>query len=338
MENLSQLSEQQYFFRQVLGEELPSLRSLTEDQKALFHQLTFQSGFVPPEATQIVQHYLVQSYQLVQALIPLYQIGFRFDVAITGGAIRDLLLGKYHSVKDLDILLSIDKSHVAQVLKRTPRLNVLSFLGQDIDNFIDWNQDTPFKQFFSMAHYLTKKQYCIEKNVHIDDFSKKDQEYGKMIAHSRLEGVIKIQSDDNNYYPIDLLVTDMPIKEYIDNTFDFNICKTYVNILQKENTKNRPYNVFSFMDNLYINPYFLEDVKNKTITLFMPKQRSLDSIEYSVMEHLPRIQKKYSNFSLNLVDCDKAPYSDWKKAYEQKQHLQNTLPQKDDEIQPRLKI
>ena len=86
-----------------------------------------------------------------------------------------------------------------------------------------------------------------------------------------------------NLIPYQIILTKIPPIEYVEQKFDFGLCKVYY-----DGTKVR------FL------PDFMHDARNQTLTL-VGQNMSQEEVEYSMNEHLDRIQYKYPNFRVKVA-------------------------------------
>jgi hypothetical protein len=266
---------------------------------------------IPTDKNIIIQKILEDCASLYHSLLPLYKIGIHFSLSLAGGAVRDLLLNEHNHIKDLDIILSID---INQPLYYKLMYQELEF---DVFNF-PWFakqrsqqlQSEPFlsnymtkqKKIYELIKFIINKKHTFEQcySPHNHDINHELQK-SEYISRN-LNGVLKINTS-TLHYPIDILLTHVKSTNFI-NAFDFNICKTSINLIYAEKTiKHKfhfPQNEKEFLQQ-YIPDYdFLEDVKNKHITMDTTK-RSVKDIEISINDHLPRLETKFPGYTVQLL-------------------------------------
>lgn len=314
----------------------------TPDVIDLFKELVFYDGNVPESLLFPIQKIMEQSHELVFALSPLYEVCRKgeidFDIVIAGGAIRDLLLGQPEKIKDLDVILSVQFKYSSPEEQKKLFNPLLHLFTTDDHNELNIKNLSPYSLFYHLVRKLLTQQMNVEKSIHINDVVKKKDSYGRMITNNILEGVLKV-NDQRHHYPMDLLFSHMTPGNYVKRVFDFNICRTYVKVF--DSTKyyqhfNMPTNTFEFLDKLYLDYYFLKDVMDKTLTLYMPVYNNLGGVENSLKTHYPRIKEKYPEYSLTIVPGSKEDYVQWLQEYKYKM-LDDQLNTKET-ITKRLKI
>jgi hypothetical protein len=322
--------EAQCFFRHLAESKRhnDSVRQLNNDQKDFYEKVTFYYGMVPDEIQKISEDIIAQLQKLIVRLIPLYQIGIRYDIYLAGGAIRDLIYGNYKNIKDLDIIFSINEASIVSALKNTPVITLEAILGKEINKHIDWRDDSQVKKVHAFFSYCLSKHYEISRGFTIEDIKKKGKphQYDNII-NQNLEGIITIK-DEKDRYPMDVLLTTSSIATYL-NTFNFEICKAYIPFFTQKSASFIT-NPVHFFEQIHVTSGFITDGMNKTITMNMQTQKSIDAIERSINTHLPRIVEKYENHNLVLNAGSNEEYIKWKQKYEDYIKLNKMLPQKVD--------
>lgn len=322
------LWEAQCFFRHLseIKTHNETINRLSTEQKEFFEKISFYYGMVPHDVQNVCERITKQIQKLIVRLIPLYQIGIRYDIYLAGGSIRDLVYGNHNSIKDLDIVFSINENSLASALKTTPIITLEAILGKDVNKHIDWRNDSQVKKLHSMFLYCLSKDYEVSRGFTIEDIQAKGEENQyENLLNQNLEGIIAIKDAEDDY-PMDILLTTSPIDTYL-NSFNFEICKTYVPVFRKKDAKfiTNPLHILEY---IHVAPGFISDGMNKTITLKMASQKSLEAIEKSVNTHLPRIMAKYPDYKLVLNPGPKEEYVLWKNKFESYIQLNKSLPTK----------
>lgn len=323
--NKFNLFETQCFFRHLQKNKGSDLNShLTEKQKDFFESLIFYSGRIPEDVHHSIQKIIDQTHFVISQLIPLYQIGIRFDIAIAGGAIRDLLYGNHNSIKDIDLIVQIDDKSITDSLKNTPLLTLEAIIGKDLHEFTNWNNDSLMQKVHGIFRLCLNKQYNIERAITLEDIESKGKasEYDP-ILNKKLEGLITISRDDHQY-PMDIILTTSNVDEYLDS-FSFDICKAYIQFFEK-NSSRFVTNCFNFLERIHVTSGFINDGMKKEITFDLSKQKSVEMIERTVKNHLPRVVKKYPNNKLVIKPGNNPEFVNWKTKYEDFINLNNALP------------
>lgn len=322
------LWEAQCFFRH-LNENNPyneSVLNLNPEEKEFYKKISFYYGMVPKDIQDITKNIMEQIQKLIIRLIPLYQIGIRYDVYLAGGAIRDLVYGNHNNIKDLDIIFSINEKSIVNVLRNTPIITLEAILGKEISENINWRNDSTTKKIHSFFINCLKKDYAISRGFTIEDIISKGEphEYDSILNQS-LEGILTIH-DSADKYPMDLLLTTSTISQFID-TFNFEICKVYIPFFSQNNSTIMTNPVY-FLEQIHVTSGFISDGRNKTITFNMSNQKSIESIEKSINNHFPRVSQKYEKHKLILNPGNNQEYALWKSKYEDYINLHKILPKK----------
>ena len=334
--------EAQCFFRQMLKERKhnKSVSKLDTEQRRFWEKITFYLGRVPELHYNTASNIVNQINDLIIKLIPLYQVGLRYDIYLIGGALRDFMLAGPTRIKDLDILFSINKDSIKTVLERTPLITLESIIGKDLHSKIDWNNDSETNKIHGLFNYILSKNYDVEKAFTIDDIESKaivKDDYENILT-KELEGLISMNGTDNSF-PMDILLTTAKIDDYL-KTFSFEICKAYVPFFQHEHARMMP-SVFYFLESIHVTNGFMRDAMEETISMYMPNFGTIQKIEKAVKNHLPRVIEKYSKHKINLLPGHNEEYQKWKKTYEQYIELHGSLPQKEvtiSSLPPKMKI
>jgi hypothetical protein len=320
------LLEAQCFFRHLAGHERlnSSVKSLSPTLQSYYQQITFYHGKVPDDIQKISIDILSQIQRLAIRLIPLCQIGLKYNIYIAGGCLRDLLLGNHNNIKDIDVIFCIDSESVLSTIKNTPIFTLEAILGKDIVEYTDWINSSDVKKIHGLFHYCLNKHYSISRGYNIEDIKEKNsaKEYGS-ILNENLEGIITVESEED-VYPMDILLTTSLIDVYL-KSFNFEICKVYIPFFTYNNGKFIT-DTMDFLEQIHVKSGFMDDAKNKTITYYMEGVKSLEMIEHSVEKHLPRITAKYPNYKLILNAGKNTEYEQWKNKYEEYISLNKELP------------
>lgn len=329
--------QEQFILRQIMKEPSQYVQrfGITGEKEKLFNRLSFYNGNIPASIENILQHVREQCLDVVSSLTPLYQLGFRFDIDVAGGAVRDILLGTPEFIKDLDILISVTPKTLDDVFKTTPIATIQAVL--DIHDTDIFEHDSSLKSFFYLIAHCMKKSFPLFKSIHVDSLFSKAEDYRHVFEQTDLEGVLKFDGE-NGFYPMDVLVIPKDTITYINEHFNFSICKAWINLLDKNNPTQRVYNHFTFLNNFFVANDFMDDVMRKTITLDMPRLRHEEVIERSLKEHLPRIMAKHQGYELVLRTGGETKWEKWKTSYENYMALQHAVPEKTEPVANRLKI
>lgn len=164
--------------------------------------------------------------------------------------------------------------------------------------------------FFHIVSELLKKQFTIDKNYEPRELPKElsqtmDAQIWRSGYHNALlRGVIKVSSPTLPY-PVDVLLCNKPIKEYL-NTFDFEICKAW--LIYNQDTSKELESLLNFFtldkleyayDKIGVSTGFIKDELNKTLTI-NPFGFDLNAVEQALIKHYPRVKAKFSDYSLEM--------------------------------------
>lgn len=128
----------------------------------------------------------------------------KYPFAIVGGAVRDVMLGKGDSVKDIDVCITLPD------LSDSKRFKIIKELNPVIA-----------EHFYSDAD----KMICL--SVDLSDTIQ--HTFSANIGQSdRLITVYRLPDGPHNF-PLELLYTALSPKEFVE-TFDFGICQTWVGL------------------------------------------------------------------------------------------------------------
>jgi hypothetical protein len=267
---------------------------------------------------------------IANSLEPLKEIGLSFEIALAGGSLRDFLTAQEEKIKDLDILVSLNKApgfeytlagesnHIFDSMFPNPEvltqaLNLKSF---SYDTFKNTTHADQF--YYFLITELLAKSWKITRAYAPRPFSQQAREaFAKQCVRSDyhnqfLRGVVKI-SDEKLSYPVDVLLCNTTSADYV-SSFDFEICKAFMvfdslseieSLLLKVTEQNVESNII--VHKIMFSQGFLSDIEHKRLTL-NAEFFDMDAVEHALMGHYPRIQEKfieycfYFNPEQNLMD------------------------------------
>lgn len=221
---------------------------------------------------------------------------------LAGGALRDLILDNENKIKDIDLILSFEDICKRRILKdKTKKLyieEVIEIYNENINRLSKLFEKNGYevKGFQSFPKELVKELNDVES----------DEIYNKL---ENFLGVLKIKGN-NLSYEIDILFV-LDIENYVNNFFDFNICKVQSEIIRNGEMQESNENLIqNGLEKFKVkNRYFLEDAKNKTITYNLSNKTEEDLLN-SFQKHLPRIYDKYKEYKIEFdfeKKCLKTP-------------------------------
>lgn len=269
---------------------------------SLLRKLIHENSKIPNDKLEIINLILKDCLSIYKSLLPLYLHNIHFSLSLSGGAVRDLLLGNHHKIKDLDLVLSIHKIKIPTVkeMYQSWGFDSLQFHWLALPQINHSNNlaITEKEKTYHIIKHLISKHHSL-----LIDYAPRGNDDGEKSEYlvKDLNGVIKINTP-TLHYPVDLLITNSKIDSFIEK-FDFNICKASISLVKDTDTKFKdfffPKNATEFLKELKPTKGFLHDAKNKNITMDM-NFRSVSDINTSIEKHLPRIIEKYPTYNLKF--------------------------------------
>lgn len=283
---------------------------------------------------QLFRNIMKDVAQIHYALKPLARLlGFRYDMGIAGGCLRDLL--NERTIKDIDIIVSLhyvpgfnffsDIMHEGNIEKKktpdeifreaypNPEWQVLE-LGLPAFIYQPEKKTSYAEQFFFHVFSNTlKKNFHVDKEYEPRPVSESLKERLKttnllktQYKNAFLRGVIKLE-DKALHFPLDILLANSTVSQYVDS-FDFEICKVWLDCSDKEMldeliihcTEEKLEKIYQ---KIQVSSTFIHDLQNKTLTLD-PSCFDLQSAEISLMKHYPRIKAKYPEHEFKVINYD----------------------------------
>ena len=211
---------------------------------------------------------------------------------LAGGALRDLILDNEDKIKDIDLVLSFEDICKRRIVKdKKTKLYI-----EDLINIYNENINKLGEAFERSGYEVKRYQNFPKEEVQELNPTENDEIYNKL---ENFLGVLKIKGN-NLSYEIDILFV-LDIESYVNNFFDFNICKVQSEIIRngfmQENAENL---VQNGLEKFKVkNRHFLEDAKNKTITYNLSNKTEEDLLN-SFQKHLPRIYDKYKEYKIEF--------------------------------------
>lgn len=247
-----------------------------------------------------------------EALEILEKVGIDFTLTLVGGALRDLLTDNHESIKDLDIVLSINNVEQYSINQEGDLVNNIEdntelkeYIDSCKEKYKDWEFWNIDKKIAALIESILSKKITIKQTYIPLELPKEMKDNGIFRSNYHnlfLRGVIKLE-DNTLQYPADILICNATAEEYV-NTFDFNICKIMLTISAdqyKEMCLNFNWDMLETIKNQIIpsNDFWI-DLAYKRLTL-NPIGFDMNALERAIVDHLPRIQKKYPHHTLKLI-------------------------------------
>lgn len=319
------LHEQSHLLRGILKSPHPLEDMIPSNQKSFLLYLLYYYEDIPESKKVVVNKIIKKLEKTTQVLLPLYKLGFEISVSLIGGSIRDLLLDKEDEIKDLDILLSLDKLKMNKIFDDCPYVKYKEVFGKEILNYLNLADTHELKY-----HSLIK--YCLKDTNNISEYSlitnKTKSRYGSKSINENLGCLIKIEKEHDNDYPLDIMVTHLSVNDYVEKTVDFNICKAYLKFIDVKKFSNIPTDSYSFFNNIVVTKDFLTDAQKKEISLNMNVFNE-EQINHFMENHYPQLAKKYIDYNLNLISGSNTKLLALKETYENKYRLDKILDSKE---------
>lgn len=285
--------------------------------------ITFQNKNIPKDLRVTINKVHQDISKLMIHLKPIIDLGFISEIGLCGGSVRDILLGKYTNIKDIDICISLNYEKFYNVLMNIQDGNIENYkhshLLKKLSYYKNLNSDDQLHNLiFGCIHYYYDS-HLYEKNHSITE-DKSSHPY--TLTH-RLKSVIKIEDDAFNY-PCDLLLTHLSLENYVSQ-FDFNICKAYICLMDDELIFSHVAKPLQYIHRIGFKLDFLEDVMQKKLTLDMATRYSINDVENSLGAHFSRLQDKYPDYSLDMMPGDNPEYVIYRNYYMLSRDLSHSL-------------
>jgi hypothetical protein len=291
-----------------------------------------QYNYLNSENRAIFRNIMRDISQIHYALKPLaHFLGFRYDMGIAGGCLRDLV--NQRPIKDIDLIISLhyvpgfnifsdimneDKTRKTpdQIFREAYPHPEHQVLELNLPAFVynETKKTSYAEQFFFHVFLQTlKKHFHISKEYEPRAVSNSLKErlqttdlFKSQYKNAFLRGVIKIE-DEALHFPLDILLANSTVSQYV-HSFDFEICKIWLDCSQGNMLDDlimycHDEKLARIYQNIQVCPSFIEDSKNKTLTLD-PTSFDLNSAEVSLMKHYPRLKAKFSDYELKIIHYD----------------------------------
>ncbi|NCQ51561.1 hypothetical protein GW796_06650 [archaeon] len=314
------------------------------------NDLLFWNKTIPKEIEMVLNKIQIQCLDIYKSLESLERFGLTFDIFLVGGSVRDLILGKSSSIKDLDIMISlsqplrpklpsaidfIDKSGFNFELTQ---LKKLIYKSKKNIKFEHWNKNKSLDKnrnlvFFDMISCALGQKFDL---YHIYEQSLKQKDSNRYLD-LRIEGVIKARSP-NWTWDVDFLITNYNIDAFL-SAFDFGICKVGLELIRgqdiREHKKNFPETAKDLLKNVRLTNSFIEDATNKQLSMIIGYQRTVKELHHSCEIHLKQLVEKYpwdvkimfdENAVEKYMEIEHNPIDEYIKSFLLKHKLSQTLP------------
>lgn len=296
------------------------------------NKITYQDKSIPKDVSQTIESIQKQCWEIYKALEPLVHCGVVFDVWLTGGAVRDLLLKKHHQISDLDIMISFSAHSIGKTPSPEFFLNQSGINAKNEFSQLAWptqEYEKPAFEHWSWIHKKSKSRfvhylgddycrqtmfemvYCLlAKNFEIiEKYGPKNMvlkreselDIGEYV-NNRLAGVIKLKKDTWKWNS-DILITYNKPTSFL-SVFDFGICKAGVELINSDylirNKDFFPQNERDFFEKMKFEKDFLTDIKNKKIIIKNFSGLEVNQLQRSLEKHLPKLLAKYPEYKIEI--------------------------------------
>lgn len=258
--------------------------------------------FNNPKKIELLNKFIHDVKIINEIFKPLHNIGFSYNLDITGGAVRDFIFLKDGKPKDLDLMIKIE-----------PEYNNYDELILD---YFTPKELKKSKLRFNLPFSENREQYTVEiiklllgryKNLKKPNYITTKQikhwvsHYGGLFedngSENKLYGVLKFEDKKLNF-PIDILITGLSKNIFLD-LVDFGICQCSFCLISPYYQKNIPEDTEEFISRFIATPMFWNDIRHKRITIDTT-ENSIRLIERAIGEHYERIKEKFPKFKLQI--------------------------------------
>lgn len=320
------------------------LFSQKKEYSTLINEIMYHHIPIDENALNTLEKIKNDSDAIINALEPLSKLGIRFDIALMGGALRDLVFKKQDLIKDLDYILCVDLANIDVCLNTNFKQN-MEPIYRMMDTFpltIDEKFNEPIFKISSLhpeerlfevikilisTHFNISKTHTKKVQIEEVEIDENDGSYPDLNANNRLSGILKIEDNKLNY-PLDILLINQSVKNYVKE-IDFNICKA--SILLKSGTYPSISTKEGYLNAFRCEVGFLDDYLDKTITLDM-KDKNIEQLSFYMSNHYDRIKSKYPDHQIKMI-----PYTEEHKTFKFQWELSQNLEQSNKKTKP-LKI
>lgn len=250
-----------------------------------FAEYINKENFYSNNKNIILEKIWEDSFFIYQKLKKLNNLGLTYTLDLTGGAVRDFILGKEKEIKDLDFMISI-KTNDGDFCINKEKIQTL--LPQENAEELLYNQELFYKKLI---------ESCFQNDIKKSFLNTSSYNFNsdKTSIREKLIGVIKFKKQN---YNMDLLITNAHKVKFL-SSFDFNLCKTSFSLIGFYH-QNFPQKPEHFISRFSGDVSFFADIKNKKLTMFLDDFKEKEII-HSLNNHYLRLQKKYPDYKINLV-------------------------------------
>ena len=284
-----------------------------DQYKAIFDEKINKTNFIDnKENFQILTNIYEDVKIVYDKLKVLEELGVNLTLDLTGGAVRDFIMGK--DISDLDIMFSFnDTEPYKEGQPDVPSLissvtfKKLKEIGFEVESLtkIGWSD----KEEDLNVRKTKLVELCLLDKVeqtffHTEESRTTEQkELGSSgevyikVFRDRLCGVVKLKKQTS--YKIDVLITDLRKYEFLQE-FDINLCKASFVFKSKYYEKDFPKSPEHLLSRFVAEVDFFADIYNKKLTIDV-NNKSIGMLDSIINKHLPKVQEKYPDYEFNLV-------------------------------------
>ena len=211
-----------------------------------------------------------------------------FDISLTGGCVRDLLMNK--KIKDLDLLI---------------QTNMITNKIMEMMSEFEIKTDDGFPIFNLIGKLLEKNHLSLNKYPQSD--LKESIDTNSNLQYSKvmdLIGIIKVK----DVYDCDFLLSYVNCNKHQDN-YDYEMCKCYIN-LNDFFYEDKEFDYNYIYENTFVSRGFIQDVKNKTFTWNLNSLVAPEDVIHSLERHTLKLMNKYPDYFFQILLNEKTSKDD----------------------------
>lgn len=263
--------------------------TFSEEDYLKFHAQFLNNNFFLNEKNKVVLQKIHEELIFIKDIFsPFDTQKIPLEIILTGGSIRDFILGKSHSIKDLDITINFTNDYKKYLMYQgcSDMASVIAVLLKDKE--IEYSKLSTLKKNFEIQSQYAHMNHLLEEVVEFK---------GK-------------------HFPIQLLCTNN--SHLLINNFDFDICKVGLRIFSNLfylKSANMPECLEEYVSRLEYGPEFISHVLSKKLS-YHNAGKSKDQITSELVHHYPRIAAKYPDFSCDIFSPTDDNYNFTKEIFE----------------------
>lgn len=237
-----------------------------------FAQENFSENFT--KGKEEVINLIIEDLNIIHELfLPLRENDIQYSILLTGGAVRDFILGK--PITDLDLFIQIQENPIK--FFRASNQHITEKSSSLIEYLIKNKNMDYFLNDLDSNHFIFKDMYSSLKPY--------------------LNGIIDVPLKN---FKAQLLIGN---DNFLPSSFDFDLCKIHLVIEDTKKNKTFP-TINELHSRLHYSPYFIGNVLLKKIT-YNNDDRTLEQCHQELTSHLTKVLQKYPDYEV-IIKHDKA--------------------------------